>query len=253
MNSLIKELLSAGTFALTSCFLAFGLSWLVLYQIDFSYGRWHDVGGIGDAIEKFGPQNYYRSGFADTTKEQREQLFQQISYSVHHDGEGLESIVYKVPGHPTQTLLTEDEVIHLNDVAHLVNKVEWMLVISAIIWLVVMFYYYKARLKPPSVLYQCMALLILMALFVVMLIIVGPTKAFSQMHEWVFPPGNPWFFYYQQSLMSTMMWAPVLFGWIAAQWAVFTLVFFACIQYLSSRFLRYINQCATKPVDSSAQ
>ena len=88
-----------------------------------------------------------------------------------------------------------------------------------------------------------------LALFVVVLIVVGPTKAFSQMHEWVFPPGNPWFFYYQQSLMSTMMWAPVLFGWIAAQWAVFTLVFFACIQYLSSRFLRYINQSVTKAVD----
>lgn len=241
MNSLVKELLSACTFALTSCFLAFGLSWVVLYQLDFSYGRWHDVGGIGDAIERFGPENYYRTGFADTTKEQREQLFQQISYAVHHDGKGLESIIYTVPGHPTQTLLTSDEVIHLNDVAHLVNKVEWLLVFSALIWVFVMFYYYKAQVRPPSVLYQCLALLMLMGVFVLALLIIGPTKAFSQMHEWVFPPGNPWFFYYQQSLMSTMMWAPVLFGWIAAQWAVFTLILFGFIQFLSSRFLRHLR------------
>ena len=241
MNSLVKELLSAVTFALTSCFLAFGLSWVVLYQLDFSYGLWHDVGGIGDAIERFGPENYYRTGFADTTKEQREQLFQQINYAVHHDGDGLESIIYTVPNHPTQTLLTDDEVIHLNDVAHLVNKVEWMLVFSALIWVFVMFYYYKARLRPPSVLHQCLALLALMGIFVLALIMIGPTKAFSQMHEWVFPPGNPWFFYYQQSLMSTMMWAPVLFGWIAAQWAVFTLIIFGFIQFLSLRFLQHLR------------
>ncbi|HEY7771664.1 MAG TPA: DUF1461 domain-containing protein [Marinagarivorans sp.] len=237
---MIKKLLSAGTFALTSFFLAFGLSWLALYQMNFSYGLWHDVGGIGEAIEKYGPQNYYRTGFADTTKAQREELFQKISYSVHRDGEGLASITYKVPSHPEQKLLTKDEIIHLTDVAHLVNKVEWLIVVAALLWVIVMVHYYRARIKPPSVLYQSIALVALIAFFVLVLVLVGPTKAFSQMHEWVFPPGNPWFFYYQQSLMSTMMWAPVLFGWIAAQWAVFTVLFFALVQLVASRFLRML-------------
>ena len=241
MNKKILQLCSAGTFALSSFFLAFGLSWLVLYQLDFSYGRWHDVGGIREAIEKYGPQNYYRSGFAETTKAEREALFQRISYSVHHNGDGLASITYTVPGHPTQALLTDDEVIHLTDVAHLINKVRFIVAVAAVVWLLLAVYYYRAGLRPPSVVTQSFALLLLIVFGVLMLIIIGPTKAFSQMHEWVFPPGHPWFFYYQQSLMSTMMWAPVLFGWIAAQWAVFTLLFFTAIQFFVSRLLRRAN------------
>lgn len=239
--NIIKGLGSAGVFSVSSVLLAFGLAWLVLYHISFSYGRWHDVGGIGDAIEKFAPQNHYRTGFADTTKAQREALFQQINVSVHHDGIGLEDITYSVPGHPTQTLLTPDEVGHLTDVAMLVNKVEWLVIVGAIVWLLMVLYYFKKGIQPPSVLKQCLMLVAFMGAVIVILLLVGPTKAFSQMHEWVFPPGHPWFFYYQHSLMSTMMWAPVLFAWIAAQWAVFTLVFFAVLQVIASTFLKMIR------------
>ncbi len=237
MNSTVKKLFSAGTFSLSSVFFAFGLAWVLLYHIDFSYGRWHDLGGIGTAIEKYAPQNYYRSGFAETTKAQRESLFQQISYSVHHGAVGLETIMYSVPGHPTQTLLTADEVGHLTDVAILVNKVEWLVIFGALGWFAMAVHYYRGRIRPPSVLNQCLALLILMVVFVVILLVIGPTKVFSQMHEWVFPPGHPWFFYYQQSLMSTMMWAPVLFGWIAFEWAVLTLMFFGVLQFVANRLL----------------
>lgn len=247
VNSTVKKLLSAGAFSLSSVFFAFGLAWVLLYQMDFSYGRWHDAGGIGAAIEKYGPQNYYRTGFADTTKAQRESLFQQINYSVHHDGDGLASIEYTVDGHPTQKLLTADEVGHLTDVAILVNKVEWLVILGVLGWFAMAIHYYRAGMRPPSVITQCLALLILMAAFVLVLIVVGPTKAFSQMHEWVFPPGHPWFFYYQQSLMSTMMWAPVLFGWIALEWAVFTLIFFGALQFAVSRLLRQFMLAEAQP------
>lgn len=241
MKLTLKKLLSAVAFSLSSVLFAFGLAWVVLYHIDFSYGRWHDLGGIGEAIEKFGPQNYYRTGFAETTKAQRESLFQQINFSVHHDGVGLESIEYSVPGHPTQTLLTPDEVGHLTDVAHLINKVEWLVIVGVIGWLLMAIYYYRAGIKLPSVFHQCLALIVVMIVCVVLLLIIGPAKVFSQMHEWVFPPGHPWFFYYQQSLMSTMMFAPVLFGWIAIEWAVLTLFFFGVLQFLASRFLRRLG------------
>lgn len=241
MRSTLKKCVSAGAFSLSSVLFAFGLAWVVLYHIDFSYGRWHDLGGIGEAIEKYGPQNYYRTGFAETTKAQRESLFRQINYSVHNDGVGLKSIEYSVVGHPTQTLLTPDEVGHLTDVAHLVNKVERLVIVGIIGWLLMAIYYYRAGIQPPSVFSQFLALCVLMILCVVLLFIIGPAKVFSQMHEWVFPPGHPWFFYYQQSLMSTMMFAPVLFGWIAIEWAVLTLFFFGFLQLTASRFLRRLG------------
>jgi hypothetical protein len=246
----VKQLFPAGVFALTSVVLAFGLSWIALYKLDFSYGFWHDNGGIAKAIEKYGPENYYRSGFAETTKAQRVKLFQQISFAVHHDGHGLETIIYQVPDHPTQTLLTKDEVGHLQDVANLVVKVERIVIAASGVWLLLVLYFAMTHAKPPSALSQFFALLAIMAAFTIALIVIGPSHAFSKMHEWVFPPGHPWFFYYQQSLMSTMMWAPVLFGWIALQWAVFTLLAFGGIQLGVSRLLRWISfrhQALSKP------
>ena len=253
MSGIVKKVVSAGGFAVSSLLIAFGLAWATLYQLEFSYGRWHDVGGIGAAIEKFGPQNYYRFGFAETTKEQREELFQQISYAVHHDGEGLADISYQVPGYPRQTLLTTDEVLHLGDVAVLVNKVKWLVVAGTVCWLLIIFYYYHNGIRPPSVLNQLLAILGLMVVFVLVLIAVGPTKAFSKMHEWVFPPGNPWFFYYQQSLMSTMMWAPRLFAWVAAEWAVFALIYFGITQFIASRLVRFAIAASKISAQSSGE
>jgi hypothetical protein len=48
------------------------------------------------------------------------------------------------------------------------------------------------------------------------LLIAGPTQVFYQFHLWIFPADHQWFFYWQDSLMSTLMKAPVLFGGIAA-------------------------------------
>src|SRR5690606_5060552 len=45
--------------------------------------------------------------------------------------------------------------------------------------------------------------------------ITGPTKVFYWLHEQIFPDEHEWFFYYQDSLMTTLMKAPDLFGFIA--------------------------------------
>jgi hypothetical protein len=42
----------------------------------------------------------------------------------------------------------------------------------------------------------------------------GAKKVFYQLHVWIFPEGHQWFFYYQESLMSTLMKAPDLFAGI---------------------------------------
>ncbi|MDZ7925509.1 MAG: DUF1461 domain-containing protein [Marinagarivorans sp.] len=220
------------------------MAWLLLYKISFSYGIWHDVGKLGWAIDRYGPENRNRTGFADTTKVEREALFEQINVAVHRNGQGLELITYTVAGHPTQTLLTQDEVLHLTDVAHLVNKVAVLVFAGTLLWILMAIYYCRARLLPPSWLNQCLALLGVILFFTAILMLIGPAKAFSKMHEWVFPPGHPWFFYYQQSLMSTMMWAPRLFAWVAVEWAVFTVIFFSVVQYFINVLLNRLHRNA---------
>jgi hypothetical protein len=42
----------------------------------------------------------------------------------------------------------------------------------------------------------------------------------------VFPPGHAWFFYYEDSLMTTLMQAPHLFGFIAVAIGVLALALF---------------------------
>ena len=54
-----------------------------------------------------------------------------------------------------------------------------------------------------------------------LLVIVGPKKLFYAFHIWVFPVEHQWFFYWEQSLMSTLMKAPDLFGGIAVALVMF--------------------------------
>jgi uncharacterized membrane protein len=57
------------------------------------------------------------------------------------------------------------------------------------------------------------------------LLTVGFREVFYAFHEAIFPPDHQWFFYYQDSLMSTMMKAPFLFGYIAAALVALALVY----------------------------
>jgi uncharacterized membrane protein len=55
----------------------------------------------------------------------------------------------------------------------------------------------------------------LMSLSVLSIILIGPKQVFYHLHEMIFPADHAWFFYYQDSLMATLMKAPDLFGGIA--------------------------------------
>ena len=65
----------------------------------------------------------------------------------------------------------------------------------------------------------------------IIVFLVGPTKIFYLGHELVFPDNHQWFFYYQESLMSTIMKAPALFGPIAFQLLLLTLLLWIFLLY----------------------
>ncbi len=206
-------------YAISGLVTALLLSWAILAQCNFLYGFWHDHVGIAEGIEEYGPQNRYRQGFADTSREERLRLFAAINHAIHHGGAGLADIRYKSPSlNKPQTLLRAPEIIHLQDVANLIDVLKWVGALGVLIWLGCSLYLFWRQRPLPKLKYQMVAVgaIFLIAGFIV--VAVGPVRVFNQLHIWIFPADHSWFFYYQDSLMSTMMLAPRLFGWILAAW-----------------------------------
>lgn len=233
-----------GTYCFSSVILALSLAWFALAAVNFHYGFWHDNTGIKAAIDQYGAMNQNRQGFELTTKAQREHLFAQILLAVRNSGKGLETITFEVPQHPKQTLLVEAEVIHLKDVAQLINTSQWLVVPAALVWLGIVVYWQRTRtpLIPPAA--QALALAAGCGLAGLLLVLCGPVRVFNQLHIWAFPDNHQWFFYYQQSLMSTLMHAPELFGWIALEWAAVGLLCYMGVQLLVFRVLKGRNKSA---------
>lgn len=233
----MKPLVEAVALALSGLIVALAVSWLLLAQFNFSYGFWHDHAGIGAAIERFAPNNHHRHGFHLTTREQRLDLFAGINQAIHHRGNGLEELTYEVPGHPQQSLLREPEIIHLTDVANLITAARLIVLVVVLIWLGLWIYYWQLRKIPPSLSRQLWGTLAFIILIALVVVLIGPVKVFYALHIWLFPKDHQWFFYYEDSLMSTMMLAPDLFGWIAVEWALLAIVFFVALQVSAAKLV----------------
>ena len=234
----IRRVFEVSSLGVSGLLVAMGLAWLILAQLNFSYGFWHDYGGIGTCIDRYGGKNNFKSGFDLTTKAQRSDLFAQINHAIHNQGEGLEAISYQVPGHEVQTLLREPEVIHLQDVARLVDAGMALAILALCVWLMIWSYFAITQRMVPTLWQQCIAIGSLVAVIGLLVVIIGPVKVFYWMHTVFFPDNHQWFFYYQESLMSTMMYAPVLFGWIALEWLALMLALFVLMQGVCLKVLQ---------------
>lgn len=226
----IKPLFESAALALSGLVVALSLSWLLLAQFNFSYGIWHDHAGIGAAIDRYAPKNHFRQGFELTSREQRFELFAGINRSIHQGGRGLDELVYQVPGHPQQTLLREPEIVHLTDVANLISVSRVIAAVIALVWLGLWIYYWRSRRPVPSLRRQLLGTLAFVLVLALGVLIAGPKEVFYALHTLLFPKEHQWFFYYEESLMSTMMLAPDLFGWIAVEWALLAMIFFVAVQ-----------------------
>jgi len=224
------------TISLHMMLFSIAISWLLLYQTQFLFGVFHDVGGIKEGIDKYAPLNKYKAGFGDTTYTQRVEAFKAINIAVHNSGEGLADISYQTAtSHGPQRLLREPEVVHLQDVANLLDVFKplfwWSLLALPLFMMALAFYNPLAIFVTiPAIKHSMITIGMLALLLALPLLIFGAEDVFNQLHIWIFPKEHQWFFYYQESLMSTLMYAPVLFGWIAAAWALFALASFLISQ-----------------------
>lgn len=234
MRKLREGLLYIGflrvAFSVSSLVLAFTLSWILLANMNFLYPIWHDIGGIGQGIDKFGPQNQFKAGFGDTSPSQRAELFAHINQAIHQHGQGLSEISYETPtSNGPQLMLREPEITHLQDVANLIDVLRVFVVINGIIWCVLGYAIVK---MPRRVVFwpsQIGGVVGSIALVSILVLLIGPVKVFNQLHIWIFPKDNQWFFYYQESLMSTLMLAPTVFAWIAGALTIVGILFFASL------------------------
>lgn len=207
------------------------VSWWLNAQWHYGYTQFYEAYSIGEHIDKFAPQNQYVLGLDTLSKAEHVSLFNQISEAVHNHGKGLADISFIVQS-SEKKLLHWAEVVHLQDVANLIDKLTTASIVIIVLTALFLAYLFQHKQKPKFKM-QLLCLSSLLTFITAFVFIVGPQKIFYQMHIWIFPKGHQWFFYYQESLMSTLMKAPDLFGGIAAAIAVGGLILFAlCVTLL---------------------
>ncbi|MCG8669200.1 MAG: DUF1461 domain-containing protein [Pseudomonadales bacterium] len=192
------------------------ISWHLLAQFDFAYSAAYDSIDIEKHIKTFGPRNRYRPEFETTTPEDHHRLFAEIGDAIQNHGEGLADISYQTSKGQTYTLLRSPEVIHLQDVANLVDVFYSVGYVCIGLLLLGCALAYVKQLSFPGAKHISIGIVAFVATVAGILFGVGPRKVFYWLHVQIFPPEHEWFFYYQDSLMTTLMKAPDLFGFIGA-------------------------------------
>lgn len=106
----------------------------------------------------------------------------------------------------------------------------------ALVWIVAKI---VRRVPFPNLSEQLGKVFVIAAFLAILLAVFGFETVFYQLHIWLFPADHQWFFYYEDSLMSTMMQAPVLFAYIGGSIAVLgTALFCATVTLLRFHSLR---------------
>lgn len=227
-----------GLFLVLTFIVTLPVSWWLMTKIDFAYPILYEQISIEKHIEKYAPLNN-KKDFELTSKEKRLALFHDVVVAIHNSGQGLTELSYNDSSHQKVALFTQAEITHLSDVAKLLNKLKPVVVSISIVWLFLVLIIVFKKLRLPTQKQYLVSSLFLF-IFVDIILALGPNKIFNQLHEWVFPKNHQWFFYYQESLMSTLMKAPDLFGYIAGMWG-FISVFFTVVCFVILRYIKQIH------------
>lgn len=225
-------------FMLLALLAALFIAWQALARVDFLYPLWYDVIHIDRTIATYGPQNRYRKHFEHTTKAERVRLFGALVEAIHRQGRGLAGLVYHDPaGRPIASLLTPPEIVHLQDVAQLVDRlrpVGWGALVALPVWIALL---WRRKLSMPPFQKLCRLTALALGGVAALVLLLGPVNVFYALHTWIFPKEHPWFFYYQDSLMTMLMKAPVIFGYIALTLAALSLLLILGLLWLTRKIL----------------
>ncbi len=227
------------TLIILCCFAAALLiAWKLVHVTNYNYTFWYSQLGIDQHIAKFSPQNRQgKTGFEKTTRDERIELFRSIGHAVNNSGDGLRTLEYQPhPDAAPVIFLTDAEATHLEDVANLIDLLLPIGYAATALLIVLVILALLMKLPLPGLKTSLLTLLITALILALIIVAVGPHEVFKTFHEFVFPAENQWFFYYQDSLMTTLMKAPDIFFAIGAVWAALAVVVYLFIT-LSFRFL----------------
>ena len=221
------------------------LAWHLVAQIHFAYPIGYRLLGLEQHIAEYAPLNRYKKDFESTTKEDHWRLFGEISDAVQNSGHGLRNISYKTSNGKLTALMHEAEIIHLQDVANLIDVFYLTGIGAGIIWLCLLIVARVYTLALPSLHRVSLGFLGTLLSISVLVLLIGATKIFYWLHTKIFPENHQWFFYYQDSLMTTLMKAPDIFAFITLVLLILLIICWGFSYWIMTRFLT--NQPA-KPI-----
>ena len=211
--------------------IAFLAAWYIGSYFNFAYPIWYELLDISNTIQVHGPQNIYKQQFSSTDSAQHLTLFAQIVEGISLEASQVKDYLGGLTyGNEKQavidTLLHSKEIQHLYDVSILLSAVKAAGLILALVGLSLFFFIGRKQstdyiFRKRDVYFLSVPLLGLLTL---LLLVFGFESVFYRLHDWFFPAGHQWFFYYYESLMTTLMKAPDLFAYIGAFLLLITLV-----------------------------
>jgi hypothetical protein len=220
--------------------LALYAAWMITASFGYGYSYWYGFYDSEQHIARYAPQNKFRQGFETTSVSDHKAVFQKIVESVHNDGKGLKDISYLYDG-KTLPVLHNAEIVHLQDVANLINQLHVMSLALLIIFAGLYSRHWVSLRRYGNLISarnQLAIVSILAGAVIVLFLIFSAKTIFYQMHILIFPADHQWFFYYQDSLMSTLMKAPDLFAGIAVQILSTAFVLFGFGFWLNQRIFK---------------
>lgn len=240
MSHKIKSLPLFGQIAIVFLSLWVGLffAWQTLSATNFFYPQIYDALGFEPFIEEFAPQNHYKTGFESTDREQHIALFGQIVDAINNKGQNLSQITYHdSEGDVIDTLLREPEVVHLQDVANLLDNLRTSEYWAIVILLIIIALFRMTKTPLQHIRHTLFITLAIVAAIAISITVYGARAVFYQLHTVVFPENHQWFFYYQESLMTTLMKAPDIFAVIAVLLSGLAFLYFAMILCATRKLL----------------
>ena len=195
---------------------------------------------IESHIAEFAPQNRQnRINFELTSKNERIRIVGKILRTVNSKGVGLETIKYfNTDGVPVNLFLTLAEVEHLKDVSVLVHLMNSIAFILMIIFIIIFSLAWRYKTTTPSLLMLTCNMVGFVIIATGCIIFIGPQIVFNELHEWVFADKSEWHFYYQDSLMTTLLKAPDTFATIAILMTAIALIFWLLTFCLTKKLLK---------------
>ena len=236
-----------GNFGLTLALLVSCLyvSWQVLSQANFLYDQIYEHNNLEAHVNEFAPLNRNdKESFARTSKTERVRVFGDIAREINAGGGGLGSITYTPEGADAATpFLIEAERDHLQDVANLVSSLKPVgaVIASLLIAFYAFCWYYKVSRyqyfwRPSGVFVSLFQIGAVAAICVAITFALGPQQTFYLLHEWAFSDKAQWFFYFEDSLMTTLM-PEVVFANIAVLLGVATVATWLITNMILRRLL----------------